>query len=336
MNKKIAIRADGSDQIGIGHITRCMHFIENLRKSYHVVFFFKRNPLIKEFLASNNYFTHELDPDFIVEEEIEEILKNSSELLILDVRDQNDDYYKKYNEKFNKVLRFDDSDKSISIYSDLYLNYNLYAEDIDFNLINKECELFLGPDYYILNPLFKKYKNYKKKIKKKAENILITMGGGDPKNLTIKIINAIVDKGSINLNIILGNLYENFEEIRDLQKKFPKKISIYTNISNMPEMMARNDLIICTGGNTSFEAVYMGIPGVLINQIHLQALNAKKFEERNIFMNGGLGENLREEDIYKMILSIIESKELRNEFIENGKKLIQQGGIKTVIEKFIN
>lgn len=336
MPKKILVRADGDSRLGIGHITRCMYFIKSIKENFEIIFIFKKNSQIKEFLISHNHKIQELKPNLSLHEEINILLNFSSDLLILDIRGKNDNYYSTYSENFKKVLRFDDSDKSINIYSNYYLNYNLYAEDIDFNMQNKNCELFLGPKYYILNPIYYKFKNYETKFNKKAKNILITMGGGDPKNLTKKITESLVKLKEIHLNVILGSLYERSDEIEELKKDYPNKISIFNNIKNMPDMMVKNDLIIGTGGNTSFEAAYMGIPGILINQITLQVLNAAKYEEKRIFRNSGLGEDLSEETIRKITMELMESEQIRREFSENGKNLLKSQKIKTVIEKFIN
>lgn len=336
MIKKIIVRADGNRKIGIGHITRCIYFIENIKKFYDAIFCFTKKPLIKEYLISRNYSTHEIDPNLSLDQEINNLLDFSPDLVILDVRDKPNEYYKSYAENFDKVLRFDDSSETINIYSDLYLNYNLYTEDIKFNLKNNQCELFFGPKYYILNPIFKKYKRYKRKFKKRAKNILLTMGGGDPKNLTTKIINSIIDIKDIHIDTILGKLYEKNNEIELLKRNYPNKLSIFTNINNMPKMMVKNDLIITTGGNTSFEAAYMGIPGILINQIELQALNAEKYQQKKIFKSGEIGENLSEERIRDLIDDLIESKQVRRELSENGRKLLKSEGIIKVIEKFMN
>lgn len=216
------------------------------------------------------------------------------------------------------------------------MNYNLYSIDINFNVRNKDCELFLGPNYYVLNPSFKKYKNYKRSFSSKARYILLTMGGGDPMNLTIKIAKALVGLKNIHLNIVLGKLYNGLSQIERLQGQFPKKISIFKNINNMHEMMAKNDLIIGTGGNTSFEAAYMGLPGVLINQIDLQELNGVKYEENGIFKNLGLGENVSKYEIKKSVQSLIEDEKTRRKFSYNGKNLVKADGIDVIIEKFIN
>lgn len=335
MPKKILIRADGNSKIGIGHISRCIHFIENIKEPVDVFFCIKKNAQIREYLFSKNYKVHEIDPKISLNEEINSLLEFSSDFLILDLRNKPDLYYRNCAESFKKVLRFDDSATKISIYSTLYLNYNLYSENIDYDVRNKECSLFLGPKYYILNPIFKDYYNYSRSFRSEAKNILITMGGGDPKNLTIKIANAIINLKNIHLNIILGKLFEGYDEIKNLKTKAPDKISIFKNVDNMPEMMAKNEIIIGTGGNTSFEAAYMGIAGILINQIDLQAKNAAKYEEKGVFKTGGLGENLSQREIRDIIKDLILDAETRKELSNNGKNLNISKGIESVIEKFI-
>lgn len=336
MKPKIVVRADGNNLIGMGHITRCLHFVENLKGKFYIIFFFKKNPRLKEYLNICNYNSFELDSDITLKEEIDIVTENSSNLLILDIRDEDNKYYKTYCNAYNKTLQFDDSSQEITIFSDLYLNYNLYSENIKLVLKNKDCKLYLGPRYYILNPVFKRFENYKRTFDRSAKNILITMGGADPKNLTIKIIKALIKLENIQINIILGKLFQKFDEIEQIKNKFSSKISIFPDIKNMEEFMLKNDLIITTGGNTSFEAAFVGIPGILINQIELQNQNGIKYDEKSIFINLGLGEKIHENEIKNAVINLIQSKNLRKNLSKNGKTLNVSSNINKVIEEFIN
>lgn len=336
MTKEIVVRADGNPQIGIGHITRCLYFLENIKRDFNIFFLIAKNKQVKEYIESRGISVYEIDTNISLEEEIKFLTDLSTDLLIIDLRNKHESLYKNCSEKFNKVLRFDDSDVPIHINSDLYLNYNLYSEKLKFTLNNPDSELFLGPLYYILNPIFKNYKNFPRKYEEKGRNILITMGGGDPKNLTIKIVKSIIDIKDIVLNIIIGALFHDYEEIEKIKTDFPDKINIYKNIKNMPEMMAQNDILICTGGNTSFEAAFMGLPGLLLNQIDLQAKNSSYYEQKGIFYDGGLGENASEDFIKKTVEKLLSHKEIRKKFSSCGIKLNVSQGINKVIKKFIN
>ena len=168
MKKQIIVRADGNSKIGIGHIARCIYFLENIKKKHEAVFCFTENSLIKEFLISRKYSSHEIDPKLSLDQEIDKLLDFSSGFVILDVRNKPNEYHKSYSENFDNVLRFDDSSEPINLYANQYLNYNLYAKDVKFNLKNNKCKLYLGPKYYILNPSFKKYVDFKRLFEKKG------------------------------------------------------------------------------------------------------------------------------------------------------------------------
>ncbi len=207
---------------------------------------------------------------------------------------------------------------------------------MSYTIKNNDSELFLGPTYYILNPIFKKFENYYRTFTSKARNILITMGGGDQKNLTIKVSESIVNMKNIHLNIILGKLFQNFSEIEMLKTKNPSKITIYQDINNMEELMKENDIIISTGGNTSFEAAYMGIPGILINQNDLQSQNSILYNEKGVFIDLGVGQKLPNKDIRKKVEEFTNSKELRKKMNSNSKKMQISKDISIVIESIIS
>jgi len=336
MSRKIIVRVDGNPQIGIGHITRCLYFFDNIKENFKAIFYITENPQIKEYIKSRDYLVYELKKNISLKEEMKKLADISTQLLILDLRNKPESYFKQSSENFEKILRFDDLNMPINIYSNFYLNYNLYSEKINFNLKNKDTELFLGPKYYILNPIFKKFKNYTRTFNSKAKNILITMGGGDPNKSTIKVTNSIININDIHLNIILGKLFQNFNEINLLKTTFPSKITIYHDIKNMEEMMINNDIIISSGGNTSFEAAYMGIPGIHINQNKLQSQNSVIYNQIGAFMDLGIGEQLIKEEIRDGVKKLISSNDLRKKMYYHCKELEISKKIATVIQKFIS
>jgi len=336
MSRKIIVRVDGNPQIGIGHITRCLYFFDNIKENFKAIFYITENPQIKEYIKSRDYLVYELKKNISLKEEMKKLADISTQLLILDLRNKPESYFKQSSENFEKILRFDDLNMPINIYSNFYLNYNLYSEKINFNLKNKDTELFLGPKYYILNPIFKKFKNYTRTFNSKAKNILITMGGGDPNKSTIKVTNSIININDIHLNIILGKLFQNFNEINLLKTSFPSKITIYHDIKNMEEMMINNDIIISSGGNTSFEAAYMGIPGIHINQNKLQSQNSVIYNQIGAFMDLGIGEQLIKEEIRDGVKKLISSNDLRKKMYYHCKELEISKKIATVIQKFIS
>jgi UDP-2,4-diacetamido-2,4,6-trideoxy-beta-L-altropyranose hydrolase len=334
MVEKILIRADGNKKIGIGHITRCVHLTSYFNRKNEFIFFIKKNSQIKNFLQRKNFKVRQLENSNKIEEEIKHLKKESGNKVILDIKNKEDKYYSNYSENFKKVLRIDDSHKTINLFCTFYLNYNLYCKKEYLNLYNKNIKCYLGPEYFILNPLFLKYQNMKRNIKRKSKNILITMGGSDPNNLTIKIIKALVNIKEIKLNVILGKLFKKRNDIEKIRKLNPQKISKFIDIDNMYEMMLKNDLFIGTGGNTSFEAAFMGIPGILINQTPLQNYNGISYAKKGVFKNLGLGSKLKRNLIEEEIKKITNSQDIRRKMYRNARKLNISTGIKKIITKF--
>ncbi len=115
MSKKIIVRADGNHQIGIGHITRCLYFLDNIKEKFDAIFYITENPQIKDYLSAHNQIVFELENNTSLDEEIEKLADLSAQLLILDLRNKSELYFKRCSENFEKVLRIDDSDKPINI-----------------------------------------------------------------------------------------------------------------------------------------------------------------------------------------------------------------------------
>ena len=95
--------------------------------------------------------------------------------------------------------------------------------------------------------------------------ILVTMGGADPDNTTLRVINALRDlAGEVSLTVVLGGSNPHEKSIREAIIAYPHPVQIRQNISDMAEEMAACDLLVTAAGSTTLEALYLGVPMLTI------------------------------------------------------------------------
>lgn len=306
--KKIAIVVNAYDEIGTGHVYRCLSIASKL--IFHEVLFL----LAKEHQLGINIINNYNYP-FKLYDGKDELLKliddYHPQIVINDFLDTNEKYMTtlKNNEYF--VVNFEDigpgSKKADLVFNALY-------EGADLNNNNS----YYGYKYYILKDEF--YFQPKKIITKNVDNILITFGGTDPNNFTEKVIDSILStnyKG--NINVILGLGYKNFEKIISKYESNPI-VQIYRNVSNISEFMFKADIIFTSAGRTMYEICSIGVPTICLCQ-NERELTHVFANENNGFINMGLGINVTKQDIMDNFINLVNNDKLR---IEMNQKMLSK------------
>lgn len=273
MKKNILIRCDASEEIGLGHIVRCLVLAKKLRLRGNKVYFAVKNYTlvinkIREngfdwIVASKNNFDYDSWVLDIVD-------KKSINIFIGDIRDGLPiTTIKKLKKKGILTVAIDEPSK--------------YAKECDLCFypphaqVNEEeyrGKLYKGFEYVILRDQF--YKDYERK-KNTTANILVMMGGTDPYNLTLEIIQKIINsEQEVNISVIIKKDHPQKEKIQELEKN----INIYSDIKNMAEFLISMDFAIISFGVTAYELLAMQVPSIHICLDEEHYISSKVFEKK--------------------------------------------------------
>jgi len=307
-------RADSSFDIGTGHIMRCMTLANALRDVGHECSFICKNHYgnINSLLLENDFEVHELqvsnsknnlvlgrnmdqlshhcwlgsswDHDAYLTNNI--LDKRNPDWVIVDHYALDISWHKQVRSNTKKIMVIDDiADRHHDC--EILLDQNLGADIGDYiKLVPKKCRLFLGPEYALLRPEFKRLREeslFKKRFGE-LRHILINFGGGDKLNLTEKVLKSLSKiklPKNIQIDVVLGpqgSLGANISSFRDV---FCGQIKFSKSITNMAEIMTSADLAISAAGSTSWERCALGLPAIIFSI----ADNQKKITE-NIVKNG--------------------------------------------------
>jgi UDP-2,4-diacetamido-2,4,6-trideoxy-beta-L-altropyranose hydrolase len=191
--------------------------------------------------------------------------------LVLDGYHFDSDYQKSIHETGCKLVVIDDYNHLPNYHADILLNQNIGAELIPYSCDLKTVNLF-GPKYALLSTEFLTWKNRTQKHSGDQRRIMVTLGGADPDNITLKVLRALLQtrlKG-IGVDIIVGPANPHIKELefeiksaRKASVPLANSIQLLSNI-NMPEIMAKTDVAISAGGSTCWELCFLGIPSLLI------------------------------------------------------------------------
>ena len=254
---EILIYANGSASIGLGHIMRTSALGEELKDlGFNISYLtdksdeaaisviedkgFKVTNIdnIISFLNSykgDKYFTIIIDSYCIEESHIENFYNMGNRIVYID--DLNN--FKDYN-------------------MDLVVNYAVGAEEL---IYNGAAQKLLGSKFTPLRKEFTGilYKNSNRRIK----DILITIGGADPHNITGDILELVLSEyKNINFHVVLGNANPYKEEIKKIYSF--ENVYIYENVKDMGSLMTKCDIAISAGGSTIYELCACSIPTIAL------------------------------------------------------------------------
>ena len=205
MMPALVIRADANSQIGIGHVMRCIALAQTWQDRGGKVTFLSHcdsealhQRIIDEgfdFIPIEKPCPKPNDLSFTLKmlSAISHKLSAASLWLALDGYHFTPDYQKAIRENGYKLLVIDDMAHLDHYHADILLNQNIYASSLHYSC-DRETVKLLGCEYVLLRREFLKYKDWKREIPEKAKKILVTMGGSDPDDVTLKVIRALSRK----------------------------------------------------------------------------------------------------------------------------------------------
>ncbi|MEW6410565.1 MAG: UDP-2,4-diacetamido-2,4,6-trideoxy-beta-L-altropyranose hydrolase [Nitrospirota bacterium] len=341
MNKTVCIRVDGSVEIGTGHIIRCLSLADELSvKGYKTIFCTREfeQGLVKKIL-DRGYKVSVIDVDATLEEDKKHLINfaksHNTKIIITDNYHFRNNYLRGLKENFKVLVSIDDIGDTF-FYSDILINQNINATPEMYDGKTKNgTKLLLGPTYAMLRPEFKKYHNQPRESGK-VKNILVTLGGGDPENQTLKVLKALeMVRGDFSVTTVIGVSNRNRAIIRDYVATVRKDIKLLENVSDMAELMREADIAIGAGGSTSWEFCCLGIPMIVIFFADNQRGIAEGLYERGIAINLGYYKYISENDIKVAVENLINNPYKREIMSLKGKEIVDGKGAERVVGEII-
>jgi spore coat polysaccharide biosynthesis predicted glycosyltransferase SpsG len=205
--------------------------------------------------------------------------------------------------------------------SHVVINGNVYAEDLDYESYYGDTEFRLGTDYLLLREEFRNLPEIE--VRERVQNILVTVGGYDLRNLTLKIIEALdyidfdeiedqyIDKENLHIDVVIGPSFDNVKEIIAEVQKSSLDISLNFNVKKMSKLMLKSDIALSSGGSTLYELAVTKTPALVLLQAENQVRVADKLDRKSIIDLG------YEEKIINIADGITDLIKNKNNYINN-------------------
>jgi len=264
--KKIAIRADADEVRGMGHLMRCIAIAECIGElGNECLFFIKENQKAIAILKKNG-MNYKILQNAVhgKESELDELKAELKEegigTLLIDAYDVTEKYFQTLHQSV-RLIYIDDLNQ-FKYDVDGIVNYAWSTSKDQYDKYNYSNVDFLMGKQYI--PVRKTFLNRRQEqIPPILKNVLITTGGTDPHHIVTGFIAQwdFEKYKNINLQVIIGQFYDNKEELRTLAAENPQ-IKVYENLTDLAEIMSKCEAAVSAGGTTIWELSTVGVPVV--------------------------------------------------------------------------
>jgi UDP-2,4-diacetamido-2,4,6-trideoxy-beta-L-altropyranose hydrolase len=335
----LCIRADADPIIGTGHIMRCLALAQAWQEQGGRAAFISycdsqalRERISKEgfqFISVNNPYPQTDD----LRQTLEVIGQRSIAWLVLDGYHFTSEYQEAICESGVHLLVIDDMNHQTIYHADILLNQNIHASELKYRC-DIGTTLLMGPRYVFLRKEFLTYRNFRRVIPDSAKRILVSLGGADADNVTLKVIKAfcLLDQSQIEITIVVGPANVHEEYLRSALESTGLSYNLLINPQNMVDLMINTDLAISAGGGTYWELAYMGVPCIMIILADNQREVAEELAQADIVCNLGWHYMLSCEDIANALIQLIRSREVRKYMSDKGQELIDGSGTDKTIQ----
>lgn len=342
------IRVDATLAMGTGHIMRCIALAQAWKKKGGQVTFIShcKNKTIRQRIESEGFEFIAIERPCPAPQDLEQTLdildKNNSVeknmpntlgWMVLDGYHFTENYQQSIQKSKSKLLVIDDYHHLKYYYADIILNQNIHADNYSYTCHSDTIKL-LGLKYTLLRSEFLTIKTIKNKSPKKAKKILITMGGSDPGNATLKIIHALqsINDSELAIKVVVGSSNPHLGKLKNSLQLKPCNIRLIYN-ADMPSIITWSDLAISAGGSTCWELLYLRVPFITIVLAENQEENTSFLESKGVTINCGPIQFLRSKTLAEQICAIMKSKKLRDQLLIKGSLLIDGLGAKRIIQQ---
>jgi UDP-2,4-diacetamido-2,4,6-trideoxy-beta-L-altropyranose hydrolase len=335
----LIVRADANVEIGTGHVMRCLALAQAWldRESQVIMVMAEETPLLEALLKSEGIEIIRLSSQKESEGDAIQTarlgLQMGASWVVVDGYKFNANYQWEIKNSGLNLLFIDDYGHADHYYADLVSNQNIHAHEGLYKSREPYTQLLLGPRYILLRREFLKWRGWRRKISEVGRKILVTIGGSDPNNMTLKVIQALqqVDLPGLEAKIIVGPANPNLEILRQAVQRSVPHLQLLTTITDMPELMIWADLAVSGGGTTSWELAFMGLPSVVLVIAENQRVIAEELGKMGVFFNLGWYEQVSSSQVAQAMTRLLLSAEARTIMSSRGQGLVDGEGVDRVL-----
>jgi UDP-2,4-diacetamido-2,4,6-trideoxy-beta-L-altropyranose hydrolase len=332
--RRVLFRADASESIGTGHVVRCLALAAELERHGIEPWFATRRAIgdLSDLIAARGYQVIRLEAPAADEAaEIRGSLPRQRRgrpfvALVMDHYALGEEWLKAVRPLATTRVVIDDlADRRLPC--DILVNANLGVTTADYaDLVAPATRLMVGTRFVLLREPFLVARAAGRRPSSTVQNILVSMGGGDPFGATAKAVAAARSAvPEARIVVVLGALYPS-------EPEFGLGVGVHRAIDaeTMARLMTEADIVVGAGGTTSWERCALGRPSVIVRVAENQNANAMGLAAAGAAVDAGPAEHLNVDILASLIRGLASDVARRAEMSDRAWELVDGRGVQRV------
>src|SRR2546422_2792229 len=198
--------------MGTGHIMRCLALAQAWQDAggQPVFAMTESLPALDARLEAERFSIEHLDAapgsDSDAQQTAQLAGRLSAHWVVLDGYHFDECYERSVKKHGPQLLVMDDYGHGPHTEADLLVNQNLHANGSVYVGPNEHRRLLLGPGYALLRREFIRCRSWKREVPEVASKLLVTLGGTDADNVTLKVIQALEQQSAdLETVVVMGD-----------------------------------------------------------------------------------------------------------------------------------
>lgn len=336
----LLIRADASQDIGTGHVMRSLALAqawqENSGKAAIFAMAMKTQALESRLRSEGQQLTNVSAAPGSIDDAAQTAAvarREKAAYVVIDGYHFGAEYQHIIRDAGLQSLIVDDFGRSGPYQTDVLLNQNMHANESLYAGIAPHSRLLLGPRYTLLRREFWPFRGQRRKISPTGSRVLVTLGGTDPDNVTLKVSHALqqVRMSALEAIIVVGGSNLHYAELKKTIGSSGVPIRLEHDVASMSELMLWADLAISAGGSTCLELAFLGLPNLIIALDEQQLVVARALEAKGVAVSLGTQEQVSAAEIGNQVQRLLLDINARSLMAERGQGLIDgKGGVRVM------
>lgn len=334
----ILIRADADTRMGAGHVLRCLALAQEWQgERAQVVFALGRSSealLTRLRCEGMSVARVHATPGSCTDatETIELARHYHAGGVVIDGYQFDGQYLRRLQRAVRPSLLVTDLPWTEPCCADLVLNSSPQAHAGMYAVRAPHTQLLLGLDYVPLRREFRARRERQREVPAVARRVLVTIGGGDADNLTLRVLTALarLPMTDLEVRVVLGTNNPHYDTVAKACAACSFKTSVEQSATDMAALMTWADVAISASGGTCWELAIMGVPAVVFAVAENQEPIAAALVARGVVENPG-PPDVCETVLPQVLAALLNDPLRRAEMSRRGREMIDGRGAERVV-----
>ena len=337
---RAVFRVDASNEIGSGHVMRCLTLAERLGKEGWDIHFICRDlpGCMAEFIAGKGCRVHLLsrpssemavgplaespvhagwlglpwEQDAADTARVLEGIDSPVNWLVVDHYAIGAGWESRLRRLTDRIMVIDDLADRNHV-CEVLLDQNLHQDPVRRyqSRVGRDCLLLLGPQYALIREEFAEAHRQLKGRDGTVSRVLVFFGGTDSDNMTGMTLDAIegLEISAIHFDVVVG-IGNPYREALEERCESMENVTCHVQINNMAEFMSNADLAIGAAGTSTWERCALSLPALVVSIANNQQPIAEAIAEAGAATYLGNAENTSSSSIHRALLDACQHPEL--------------------------